>query len=140
MDYLTLLALAPSYLIPLLTAAAFTHAALAARKMPPQVRLVSPRVIIVCLLHLLFAAAVYWHLVTHGWFDENYHWDDPNNINLVLAVFEPLCAAAVAALAITRKPFFYKLLIDLLILQLLAAACFLAVVLIFVLTYKPRMM
>lgn len=140
MDFFNILACSPPFIVTLMVAASIVHALSAARKSPPGERFLRPRVVIVCLLHLVFAAAVYCHLVKDGWLNTQYHWDDPNNINLVLGIFETLCAVAVAALAIARKSFFYKLLLDLLMIQLIIATCLLVLLLVFVLTWQPRMM
>ena len=139
MDLPEILALGLPVLVALMVAAGIVHAWYAARKTAPDERFFRPRVIIVCLLHLLFAGAVYWHLITGGWLATSYHWNDPDDINLVLAVFEALCAVVVVALVVGRKRFFYKLLVDLLVIQLILAVGLLILLLLFVLTWQPRM-
>ena len=140
MDFSEILALSPPAIMFLLVIASIVHALFAARKATPEVfRCLSPRVIIVCLLHLVIASGVYWHLITDGWLTNNYHWDDPNNINLVLVMFEAFCAVVVVLLGVARKRFFYKLLIDLVVIQFILVAGFLILLLIFMLTWHPKM-
>ena len=140
MDVAATLAFGIPALVALMVAASLFHASIAARRLPPAQALSRPRVVLVSLLHLLCAGGVYRYLIIGGWLTNHYHWDDPNDINLVLAVFEALCAVAVLALAICRKPFLYKLLIDLLIIQIIISSCLLILLLLFILTWHPRMM
>jgi hypothetical protein len=98
------------------------------------------RAVIVSLLHLLLAATVYWNLAKAGWLTATYHWDDPDDFNLVLAIFEALCALAVIAFAVMRNTFLEKLLYGLLIIQLIIAATLLALLSLLFLTWKPRIM
>jgi len=127
-------------LVALMVIASVVHASFAARRPAPAGPFFGPRVILVCLLHLLIAGAFYRALIIGGWLTNSYYrWDDPDDINLVLAIFEPVCAVLVIAMLFTRRRFLYKLLVDLLVLQLLFSAAFLGMMLLFALTWKPRM-
>jgi len=86
------------------------------------------------------ATAVYWYLVTGGWLTNHYQLNDPNIINLVLAVFEPIAILSVIAYWIWRKSFLYRLLSILALVQILVGAGFLIFILLFMLTWHPKMM
>jgi len=139
MDLFQTLALGFPIVFALLVVASLLHAWFAGGKWDAEVQIFRPRVIIVCLVHLLFGGAAYWHLITGGWLATAYSWHDPDDINLVLAVFEALCVIAVMALVAVRKRFVYKLLVDLLIIQIISCTVFLLLVLWVVLTWKPKM-
>jgi hypothetical protein len=140
MPFPELFAIGVPILVILMFAAAIIHAGFPARKPAPAKPLLRPAVIIVCLIHLLFAGIIYRYLILDGWLtNPYYHWTDPDDINLVLAISEPLCVLAVIALVATRKPFFYKLLLDLLIIQFLFAAGFITLIIWFTLTWQPRL-
>jgi hypothetical protein len=96
-------------------------------------------VLLVCLFHLLVAGGIYWHLVSGGWLSVHYEWRDPNNINLVLALLEGLVVALVIALLATRSRFVHRFLVDLFYIQLLLGTILLAVGLIFILTWHPKL-
>jgi len=97
------------------------------------------RSVIAPLIHLLLAGTAYWNLAKAGWLTATYHWNDPDDINLVLALFEGLCALAVFAFAAFRTTFLSKLLNGLLVIQLILAVSIFALVMYVVLTWKPRM-
>jgi len=140
MDLSEILAIGVPVLVALMVAGSIVHAWFAAKKPAPDERLLRPRVIIVCLLHLLIGGYIYWQLYEGGWLTNPYYrWNDPDDINLVLAIFEPLCAVVLVALIAVRKRFFYKLLLDLLIIQLIIAASFVILIVWFALTWQPRM-
>jgi len=139
MDLSEILAFGIPALVALLVAGSIVHAWFAARKPAPAGRFFRPWVIIVCVVHLLFAWAIYWMLNDGGWLTASYSWIDPDNFHLVLAVFEALCVVVVIALVAARKRFFYKLLLDLLIIQFIIGASLLSLFLWFVLTYQPRL-
>jgi hypothetical protein len=103
-------------------------------------RFMKAKPIIYSVLNLIGTALVYRLLITGGWLSHAYELDNPNIINLVLAIFEPIVVAGVAAYWIWRTPFFYKLLFIFFIIQLVIDAGFLALIGFFVLTYKPKMM
>jgi hypothetical protein len=54
-------------------------------------------------VHLIAAAVVYWHLITGGWLTNHYQLNDPNIVNLVLAIFEPIAIVSVIACWLWRK-------------------------------------
>ncbi len=86
------------------------------------------------------AAFVYWYLITGGWLTNHYQLDDPNIVNLALAIFEPLAVVGVIAFWIWRTRTLYRLLAASLLLQLLIALGFVAFFLIFALLWHPKMM
>jgi hypothetical protein len=102
----------------------------------------SPRLkaVLFSLVHLIAAAAVYRYLITGGWLTNHYQLNDPNIINLALAIFEPIAILNVIAYWIWRKSFLYRLISILCLVQILIGAVFLIFVLLFTLTWHPKMM
>src|SRR5205814_9891713 len=96
--------------------------------------------IIYSLVIVVGAAWVYRLLYTGGWLTHHYDLHDPNVINLVLAIVEPLVVLGVISYWIWRTRFLYRLLFISFILQLLIDAGFIAFIGLFMLTWKPRMM
>ena len=86
------------------------------------------------------AVAVYRLLASGGWLTHSYQLNDPNIINLVLAIFEPIAILVVIAYWIWRTPLLYRLLFIFFVVQLLVGVGFLAFFLFFVATWKPRLM
>jgi len=78
--------------------------------------------------------------VTGGWLTNHYQLDDPNTINLALAIFEPIAIVSVIAYWIWRKSFLYRLMSILALIQILVGAGFLIFILLFALTWHPKMM
>jgi hypothetical protein len=95
---------------------------------------------IISVVHLVAATAVYRYLITGGWLTNHYQLNDPNIINLVLAIFEPIAIVGVIAYWLVRKPFFYRLIFILFFVQILIGIGFLAFILLFALTWHPKMM
>ena len=95
---------------------------------------------LISVVHLVAATVVYRHLVTGGWLTNRYQLNDPNIVNLVLAIFEPIAVVSVIAYWILRKPFLYRLISILCLFQVLIGAGFLAFILFFMLTWHPKMM
>jgi hypothetical protein len=91
-------------------------------------------------IHVVAATAVYWYLVTGGWLTNHYQLNDPNIVNLVLAIFEPIAIISVIAYWVWRKSFLYRLLSILALVQILVGAGFLIFILLFMLTWHPKMM
>jgi hypothetical protein len=91
-------------------------------------------------VHVVAAAAVYRYLITGGWLTNHYQLNDPNIVNLVLAIFEPIAIVSVIAYWLLRKPALYRLIFILSLVQLLIGAGFLIFVLLFALTWHPKMM
>jgi hypothetical protein len=81
--------------------------------------------------HLVAAAAVYRYLITGGWLTNRYHLDDPNIVNLALAIFEPIAVMGVAAFWIWRTQFLAKVLARLFMVQILIGVGFIAFILLF---------
>ena len=96
--------------------------------------------IIYSVLNVVGAAWVYRHLFTGGWLTHHYDLRDPDSINLVLAIVEPLVVLCVISYWILRTRFLYRLLFISFIVQLLIDAGFIAFIGLFMLTWKPRMM
>ena len=83
----------------------------------------------------------YRFLYADGWLTNPYYrLNDPDIVNLFVAIFEPIAVAAVIAYWIWRTHTFYRILFISFIAQLLVGAGYLAMFLFFVITYKPRMM
>lgn len=91
-------------------------------------------------VNLIAGVAVYWHLVTGGWLTNHYHLNDPNIVNLVLAVFEPIAIFSVIAYWLLRKPFLYRLVSVLALIQIIVGAGFLIFILLFMVLWHPKMM
>jgi hypothetical protein len=96
--------------------------------------------IVYSLVNLTAASWVYWYLINGGWLTNRYHLNDPNIVNLLLAIFEPLAVIGVVAYWIWRTRSLYRLLFILFLFQLIIGAGFLAFILFFVFTWKPKMM
>jgi hypothetical protein len=91
-------------------------------------------------VHVLAAAAVYRYLITGGWLTNHYQLNDPNIVNLLLAIFEPIAVLSVIAYWLARKPFLYRVMFILFLVQLLIGLGFLIFILFFFITWKPKMM
>jgi hypothetical protein len=91
-------------------------------------------------IHVVAAIAVYRYLVTGGWLTNHYHLDDPNIINLALAIFEPIAVASVVAYWIARKPFLYRTMFSFAIIQIVIGLGFLSFILFFMITWHPKLM
>jgi hypothetical protein len=91
-------------------------------------------------VNLIAGAAVYWHLVNGGWLTNHYQLDDPNIVNLVLAIFEPIALISVIAYWLWRKSFLYRFVSILALIQIIVGAAFLIFFLVFMLTWHPKMM
>jgi hypothetical protein len=90
--------------------------------------------------NLVAAAAVYRYLITGGWLTNHYHLNDPNIVNLALAIFEPIAALCVVAYWVWRTESLAKLLARLFFVQILIGVGFLAFILLFFFTWRPKMM
>ena len=112
--------------------------------MEPPERTVSPlspaKAALISVVHVIAATAIYRHLITGGWLTNHYQLNDPNIVNLVLAIFEPIAIASVIAYWLSRKRFLYRLIFILCLIQILIGAGFLIFILLFMLTWKPKMM
>ncbi len=89
---------------------------------------------------LIGAVWMYRFLNSGGWLTHHYELTDPDSLNLVPVIFEPIAVLAVVAYWVWRTRGLYRVLFFLFLGQLLIGAGYLAVFLLFVLTYKPRMM
>jgi hypothetical protein len=83
---------------------------------------------------------IYWHLYTVGWLTNHYHLNDLDIVNLVLAIVEPILILVVFVYWLTASATLHRILFWSLVLQLLICAGFGLVILLFVLTWHPRMM
>jgi hypothetical protein len=95
---------------------------------------------LITLVHVVAAAAVYRYLVTGGWLTNHYQLNDPNIVNLVLAIFEPIAVVSVIAYWLLRKPALYRLISILFFAQILIGAGFLVFILLFMFTWHPKLM
>jgi hypothetical protein len=98
------------------------------------------KAVLFSIVHLVAATAVYWYLISGGWLTNHYQINDPNIVNLLLAIFEPIAIVSVIAYWICRKSFLYRLISILALVQILVGAGFLILFLLFVLTWHPKMM
>ncbi|MEY2509794.1 MAG: hypothetical protein QOE26_557 [Verrucomicrobiota bacterium] len=98
------------------------------------------RTIICSIGQLIAAAAVYWHLIKGGWLTNHYQLNDPNIVNLALAIFEPIAVLSVIAFWIWRTSSLRQLMLILGVIQILIVAGFLLFFLLFALTWHPKMM
>lgn len=98
------------------------------------------KAVLISALHAAAFAAAYYHLITGGWLTNNYRLDDPNVVNLVLAIFEPIAFLSVAVYWFSRKPLAYRLIFILAIVQVVIGLGFLVFILLFVMLWHPRMM
>ena len=105
-----------------------------------RLHLLKTRAIVYSAVNLIAAIWVYRYLITGGWLTNHYQLNDPNIVNLVLAIFEPVAVAGVVAYWIWRTRSLYRLLFILFLAQLIVGAGFLAFILFFFLTWKAKMM
>ena len=91
-------------------------------------------------INFIAGAAVYYYLITGGWLTNHYQLNDPNIVNLVLAIFEPIAIICVIAYWLWRKSFLYRLMSILALIQILIGAGFLTFILLFMLLWHPKMM
>jgi hypothetical protein len=106
------------------------------------VRIFSPswKAVLLSLLHIGAAVAIYRFLYTGGWLTHHYDLRDPDSFNLIPVIFEPIAVLSVLSYWIWRTPFLYRLMLILAVVQLLIIAGFAVLILAFMLTYHPRMM
>jgi hypothetical protein len=91
-------------------------------------------------VHVIAATAVYRYLITGGWLTNHYQLNDPNIINLALAIFEPIAVLSVIAYWIWRTSSLRRLMSILCLVQILIGAGFLLFLLVFAITWHPKMM
>ena len=97
--------------------------------------------VIVCSIgQLITAGAVYWHLIKGGWLTNRYQLNDPNIVNLALAIFEPIAVVSVIAFWIWRTSSLRRLMLILGVIQILIVAGVLLFFLFFAITWHPKMM
>src|SRR5581483_9589535 len=90
---------------------------------------------------VLAGAIIYRHLYTGGWLTNPYYrLNDPDIINLFLAILEPLLMLVVVAYWLRRNQWMYRILFMTFLLQLLICLGFTLFSAWFFLTYKPRLM
>jgi hypothetical protein len=95
---------------------------------------------IISLVHVVAAAAIYRYLITGGWLTNRYQLNDPNIVNLALAIFEPIAIGSVIVYWLLRKPFLYRLISILCLVQILVGVGFAIFILLFVFTWHAKMM
>jgi hypothetical protein len=98
------------------------------------------KAILISVGHAMAATAVYRYLITGGWLTNHYQLDDPNIVNLLLAVFEPIAIVTVIAYWIWRTAFLFRLITILFLVQILIGAGFLVFILLFAMSWHPKMM
>src|SRR4051812_13676872 len=95
---------------------------------------------LISVIHVIAAILIYRYLISGGWLTNQYHLNDPNLVNLVLAIFEPLAIISVIAFWIRRKRAFYRLMCALCVVQVLVGVGFAVFVIFFALTWQPKLM
>ena len=95
---------------------------------------------LITLIHVVAATAVYRYLITGGWLTNRYQLNDPNIVNLVLAIFEPIAIVSVIAYWLWRKQFLHRIMSILCLVQILIGAGFLIFILLFMFTWHPKLM
>jgi len=96
--------------------------------------------VIYSLVNLVIAVVVYRLLISGGWITHHYDLRDPDVVNLVLAIVEPILVLVVIAYWIWRTRVLYRLLFIAFVVQLIVAAGFIAFIGFFFLTWKAKMM
>jgi hypothetical protein len=91
-------------------------------------------------INIIAALWVYWYLIGGGWLTNHYHLNDPNVVNLVLAIFEPIAVFTLLAYWIWRTPLVLRLLCICAAVQLLIGLGFALFILLFALTWTPKLM
>jgi hypothetical protein len=99
-----------------------------------------PKPVIYTVVALVIAVWVLRLLQTGGWLTHHYEWNDPNTINFVLMLVEPLVILGVIAYWIWRTAGLYRVLFISFVLQLVVAAGFVAFFSFFFFTWKPKLM
>ena len=99
-----------------------------------------PKPVIYTLVNVTVAVWVLRLLRSGGWLTHHYEWNDPNTINFLLMLIEPVVLLGVIAYWIWRTARLYRLLFVSFVLQLVVAAGFLALFVFFFLTWKPKLM
>jgi len=95
---------------------------------------------LITLVHLIAAAAVYRYLITGGWLTNHYQLNDPNIVNLALAIFEPIAVISMIAFWIWRTSSLRRLMFILGLIQILVVVGFALFFLLFAMTWHPKMM
>jgi len=98
------------------------------------------RAVLYSIGHLVAAVAVYRYLITGGWLTNQYHLNDPNIVNLLLAIFEPIAVLSVLAYWIWRTSSLRRVMSILCLIQILIGVGFLLFILLFAITWHPKMM
>src|SRR6478672_6976906 len=93
------------------------------------------RAIVYSAINLFAASAVYRYIMSGGWLTNHYHFDDPNIVNLILAIFEPIAVLVVLAYWIGRTSFLYRALFLFMIVQVLIGLGFATFLLFFMITW-----
>jgi hypothetical protein len=101
---------------------------------------ISAKAVLCSIVHLIAAVAVYRYLISGGWLTNHYQLNDPNIVNLVLTIFEPIAIISIVGYWIGRRPFLYRLMSILCLVQVLIGIGFLVFILFFALTWHPKMM
>ena len=95
---------------------------------------------VITLVHVIAAVAVYRYLITGGWLTNHYHLNDPNIVNLILAIFEPIAILSVIGYWLFRKPGLHRLMSILCFVQIVIGVGFLVFILLFLFTWHPKLM
>jgi len=91
-------------------------------------------------VNLIAATCAYSHLITGCWLTNRYQLNDPNIVNLILAILEPIAVASVIAYWIWRTPLLYRVISVLFLVQVLIGAAFVVFILGFMFFWQPKLM
>jgi hypothetical protein len=83
------------------------------------------KAILFSIVHAIAATAVYRYLITGGWLTNHWQLNDPNLVNLTLAIFEPIAVVSVIAFWIWQTSSLRRLMSILCVIQILIGAGFL---------------
>src|SRR5438045_6916315 len=107
-----------------------------------DLQLLKTKSIIYSAVTLIGAVWMYRFLNSGGWLTHHYQLNqlnDPDSLNLIPVIFEPIAVLGVVAYWVWRTRELYRLLFFLFLGQLLIAGSFLAVLLLFVSTSTPAL-
>lgn len=96
--------------------------------------------VVVSVFQIVAAVWIYRFLNSGGWLTHHYDLRDPDSLNLIPVIFEPVAVLSVIAYWMRRTAGLRRLLMMLAVVQVLIVASYVAVFVWFVVTYRPRMM
>ena len=83
---------------------------------------------------------MYRFLHSGGWLTHHYDLSDPDSLNLVPVIFEPIAVLTLVVYWLRRTALLRRLMLIMALAQLLIVLSYLAVMVLFALTWHPRLM